>query len=283
VRAAAVVAEGRRAEQAAAAIVALAWAAPAWTFGWAGCEALGLSSAWALVPAVLVAAGVLRGRRFDERACVARLEAALATEGALELALESERGRDLPARSAAAVHARVEERADATTVRGVALAGAPRSALVGLAVATFGLIALGVVRNVKVMTRGPAADAGAIARGPAAAELTPAERRALLEALREVREQDLADAAPAADAAPTDPVVDLGGAVQEAPAPTGPPDAQTTPPSARARPGSRAGRWDQHFTTRRRPRDRPPGHPSGGPRSRGPGARRPGGSARRNG
>ena len=176
-RAAAVVAEGRRAEQAAAAIVALAWAAPAWTFGWAGCEALGLSSAWALVPAVLVAAGVLRGRRFDERACVARLEAALATEGALELALESERGRDLPARSAAAVHARVEERADATTVRGVALAGAPRSALVGLAVATFGLIALGVVRNVKVMTRGPAADAGAIARGPAAAELTPAERR----------------------------------------------------------------------------------------------------------
>ena len=200
-KATAVLAEGRRTGRAAALIVAFAWAAPAFTFGWAVCEALGRSPAWALVPAGLAGALVLRARRFDERMCVARLESALGTEGALELALDHERGRELPARSAAAIAARVAERADRVAVRRVALVGAPRHALVGLAIATFGLIALGVVRNVQVMTRGPMSDANGVARTPGAVELSPTERQALLEALREAREEGWVDA----ESAPEEP------------------------------------------------------------------------------
>lgn len=180
---------GRTFDRASALAEGLVWSLPALTFGWAAAVHFGLAAWWALVPMAGVVALRLALGPFDEVRAIERIEREAGTDGAFELALEAERGRDLPARSAAAVAARLAADLDLASVRRAGLAFRGRFALQALAAASLGLVALGVARNLAVEER-LALRADVVFEGPAA----PADLRATLEQRRAELEAQLAEA-----------------------------------------------------------------------------------------
>ena len=173
---------GRRTQLQATAFAGVVWAIPAGLAMVVVAQLLNLSAWWVLGVGGLVLAIVFVRRRQPESTCVHAIDAGLKLQGAFELAVELERGRQVGARFQHAIEARVRGALTVAGVRRATWEFAPRFLIASLMISSILVVALGVVRNLQ-----PKANAVSVATQT----WTPLDRVALLQEIRRAREAGL--------------------------------------------------------------------------------------------
>lgn len=173
---------GRRTQWQAAAFAGVVWALPASLAMVVIAQVAGWSGWWVLLVGAFVFGLVVVRRHTPEAVCVRAIDTGLKLDGAFELAVELECGRQVGARFQGAIQDRVRGALTAAGVRRATWEFAPRFLIASLMISSILVVALGVVRNLQPKTN--VADV-------ATHSVAPFDRVELLQALRRAREAGL--------------------------------------------------------------------------------------------